>query len=94
MACYRSNFPEATITPKLHMLEEHVIPWMRQWRTGFGFMGEQGAESIHAAINNITPSYLNIPDRVARLRGVMLEHHRQVCPELVACQPAIKKRKM
>ena len=57
-------------------------------------LGEQGAESIHAAINNITPSYLNIPDRVARLRGVMLEHHRQVCPELVACQPAIKKRKM
>ena len=62
MAFYRANFTESTVTPKLHMLEEHVIPWLRQWRIGFGFMGEQGAESVHAAINHITPSYLNIPD--------------------------------
>ncbi len=93
MAYYRRSFPEATVTPKLHMLEEHVVPQLRQWKTGYGFLGEQGAESIHAAINRITPSYVNMPDKVERLRGVMREHHRQVCPDLVVCQPAIKRRK-
>ncbi|CAI8022352.1 hypothetical protein GBAR_LOCUS13139 [Geodia barretti] len=93
MAFYRANFTESTVTPKLHMLEEHVIPWLRQWRIGFGFMGEQGAESVHAAINHITPSYLNIPDRVQRLKGVLMEHHRQICPELTSCQPSVKRRK-
>ncbi len=93
MACYRRSFPDATVTPKLHMLEEHVVPQLRAWSTGFGFLGEQGAESIHAAINRITPSYTNMPDKVERLRGVMIEHHRQVCPDLVVCQPAIKRRK-
>ena len=94
MAFYRTHFPDSTVTPKFHMLEEHLIPWLRRWRTGFGFMGEQGAESIHAAINNIMPSYINIADRVQRLRGIMLEHHRQVCPELVSCQPEAKRRKL
>jgi hypothetical protein len=93
MSYYRENFPEATITPKLHMLEEHVIPWLQKWRIGFGFMGEQGVESVHSAINNITSAYLNIPDGVERLRGIMLEHHRQICPELTSCQPSVKKRK-
>ena len=47
MSCYGKNFPEATVLPKMHMLEEHVIPWLREWHVGFGLMGEQGAESIH-----------------------------------------------
>ena len=94
MAFYRLNFRESTVTPKMHMLEEHLIPWLRQWRIGLGFMGEQGAEGIHAAINSITPSYLNIADQVERLRGILLEHHRQICPHLTSCQPAIKRRKL
>ena len=93
MVFYRDNFKESTVTPKLHMLEEHVIPWLRQWRIGFGFMGEQGAEGIHAAINKITSAYLNISNRVERLRGILTEHHRQICPHLTSCQPAIKRRK-
>ena len=50
MAYYRSQFPTATVTPKLHMLEEHV-PWIKRWGMGFGLLGEQGAESIHAYFN-------------------------------------------
>ena len=88
MDFYRDSFKESAVTPKLHMLEEHVIPWLR---IGFGFMGEQGAEGIQAA--NITPAYLNINDRVERLRGVLAKHHRQICPHLTSCQPAIKERK-
>ena len=28
---YCEAFPSATVTPKLHMLEDHVVAWMHQW---------------------------------------------------------------
>ena len=71
MAMYRDTFPAATVTPKFHMLEDHVVPFLRLWRVGFGFHGEQGAESLHATFNKITRSYLAIPDRVQRLKCVL-----------------------
>ena len=90
---YRDTFPAATVTPKFHMLEDHVVPFLRLWRVGFGFHGEQGAESLHATFNKITRSYLAIPDRVQRLKCVLKEHHLQVSPTLVAKEPPVKKRK-
>ena len=35
----------------MHLLEDHTTPWARCARVGFGFglLGEQGAESIHAS---------------------------------------------
>ena len=47
----REKFPDMTITPKLHMLEEHVCPFLRQWHLGLGFYGEQGIEGIHSEFN-------------------------------------------
>lgn len=93
MKFYRENFPDATILPKMHILEQHVVPWIKKWGVGLGLMGEQGAESIHAAVNSITPAYVNIPDRVQRLKCILQEHHRQVCPFLANCKPIPKKRK-
>jgi len=94
MAFYRSHFQEATVLPKMHMLEDHFVPFLRKWHTGSGFLGEQGAESIHAAINRITPSFLNMADRVERLKGVMREHQRQICPLLIDREPKIKRKKL
>ena len=55
MAYYRRMFPEASITVKLHMLEEHLVPFLTQWNgVGFGLMAEQGAESIHHEFNGLT----------------------------------------
>ena len=48
MSSYREFFPNATILPKMHILEDHVVEWMKRWKIGAGLMGEQGAESIHA----------------------------------------------
>lgn len=92
MAFYRAKFPQASVLPKMHLLEMHVVPWLRRWGVGLGLMGEQGAESIHAAINSITPAFLNISDRVKRLQCILAEHHRQVCPTLTQCIPVVKKR--
>ncbi len=73
------------------MLERHVIEWLRKHRVGF--VGEQGAESIHAAINFLKPSYTNMKNAVQRVKCMLTEHHRQVCPALNQCRPVIKRRK-
>ena len=57
-----------TVLPKMHMLEEHVLPFMRKWRIGCGFLGEQGAESIHKYFNLLERTYSSIPDRLTRLK--------------------------
>ena len=57
---YLQTFPLATVLPKMNFLEYHVVPWLNKWRIGLGFMGEQGAKSIHAAVRpllGLTPAY-------------------------------------
>lgn len=94
MACYRESFPDASVLPKMHILEDHVVPWLKEHRVGLGLMGEQGAESIHASINGIKRAYSSIRDRIKNLLSVLEEHHRHVCPSLISQQPEIKKRKL
>ena len=90
---YRVTFPTATITPKLHMLEDHVVEFIQKWRVGLGMMGEQGAESIHARFNHLSRAYGNMPNNVQRLMATMREHYREVCPDNVARQPSPKRYK-
>ncbi len=96
MAFYRLEFASASVLPKMHMLEEHMVPWMRSWRIGCGFMGEQGAESLHARLNCTENAYNNMRDRVERLRVVLQNHHLQILPETESLRPPplkVKKRK-
>ena len=45
---YHQHFPSALITLKIHLMEDHMTPFLRRWvGVGFGLLGEQGAESIH-----------------------------------------------
>ena len=39
MADYRASFPQATVLPKMHILEDHVIPLFNRWHIGFAMMG-------------------------------------------------------
>ena len=75
MAYYQSQFSTATVTPKLHILEEHVVPWIKKWGMGFGLSGEQGAESIHAYFNKLRSTYNSIPERLSRLKQMMFAQH-------------------
>ena len=63
------------MTPKMHMLEDHVVPFLREWHVGFGFHREQGAESLHA---------------VLRINAKYRHHHLQVSPPLQAQEPVHK----
>ena len=40
-AFYCSTFPESTVMPKLHILVDHVVPFISKWRVGLGMMCEQ-----------------------------------------------------
>ena len=53
MAFYRKNFATHSVLPKMHFLEVHVVPYLKQWHMGFGFLGEQGVESIHHYFNDL-----------------------------------------
>ncbi|KXJ08182.1 hypothetical protein AC249_AIPGENE3655 [Exaiptasia diaphana] len=44
----------------MHILEDHVIGWVKKYNTGFGLLGEQGIESIHHQFNELHRTYANI----------------------------------
>lgn len=42
MQYWRSTWPQETVPPKMHILESHAVPFIKQWKVGLGFYGEQG----------------------------------------------------
>ncbi|XP_065668529.1 uncharacterized protein LOC136088555 [Hydra vulgaris] len=91
MKFYRLNWPEASVTPQLHMLEHHAIPFMQKWGAGFGFYGEQGGESIHMEFNKLKTIYQSIP--CPTLKSILKSHYRKTNPENMQLKPCVKKRK-
>ena len=74
------------------MMEDHVVDFISQWRVGIGMLGEQGAESIHTVFNQLGRTYANITNGVERLKSIVTEHQRQICPQNVACRVQPVKR--
>ncbi len=64
----------------MHILEEHVVPWIRRWRLTSGLMGEQGAESIHAHIMKLERVHQAIPNDLDRLKYVFKEQTLESAP--------------
>ena len=64
----------------MHMLEDHVTDWIRKWKVGLGFHGEQGAESTHARFNTLMRTYSSIRNPLDRLKAVVKEHNKSVMP--------------
>ena len=93
MAFYREAFPDATVLPKMHILEDHVIPWMRRWHMGAGLMGEQGAESIHAHLNRLETQYQGIANPLEKLKYIVMEHNVETTPGINCLRPAPRKYK-
>lgn len=92
MTYYRQNFT-STVLPKMHMMEDHLIPWMRKWKMGAGLMGEHGAESIHAHIRRLQETYSGIPNEVEKLKHIFNMYTLETTPSLTSLRPQIKKRK-
>ena len=67
MEYYRTKWPNGSIPPKLHMLEDHATDFVEKWKTGFGMYGEQGGESIHNEFNQFKTTYCQMQPASKRL---------------------------
>ena len=81
MSFLRDNWPEVRITPKLHILDDHVASFLRLWHAGCGFYGEQGGESLHAIFKKKKSSYKGITNDCERLEYLLNEYLASTNPK-------------
>eukprot|EP00731_Ephydatia_muelleri_P009823 Em0005g409a len=94
MAFFRDTFPTATVPIKMHLVEDHAIQWAAAYHVGYGLLGEQGAESIHAKFTRLSLAFVSIKDRVKQLQCIVKEHLLSIEPRMVAAiPPPTKKQK-
>ena len=92
MAFFQDTYPEATVSIKMHLLEDHTSQWANSNHVGFGLLGKQGAESIHAKYNQLGLIFAPTKDRVQNLKCILKEHLLSIEPQLVAAIPPPAKR--
>lgn len=92
MALFRFEFPNATITPKMHILEEHVVPWVKEYKAGLGFFAEVGVEASHSGLKIISPFYDTVPSKPRQLVLKLNAHLLYVHPEQRSKQPKVQRR--
>ena len=51
----RADYPTASVLPKMHLLESHMVDWLRKYHLGTGLMGEQGAEVSTPTLIGLKP---------------------------------------
>ena len=85
--------PTVSTTAKLHMLKDHVMPWVWRWKIGLGFHCEQGAESIHARFNSMQRTYANVRNGTERLKAIVKEPSMSVLPYVAENRSELEKRK-
>ena len=89
-----SSFPHASILPKMHLLEEHMVQWLKQYHLAPGLMGNKGQRaSIHAHINWLETTYCGIANAVERLKHVFNMYTMETAPSLQTLRPPVKTRK-
>lgn len=92
LAYFRGLFQKTRITIKQHLLEDHIVTWIRQWGFGMALHGEQGGESIHAQVNEMTANARGIVCPLKRTLSVLQDHLTLVSPTIPAKRPIIVKR--
>jgi hypothetical protein len=92
MSVYRAR-ANSSITVKMHILEDHVVDFIKRHKVGLGFLGEQGAESIHNRFNQLQRQYCCVPNSLKRFELMLKEHHRQTHPANISKVPVVKPRK-
>nr|XP_047127857.1 uncharacterized protein LOC124808704 [Hydra vulgaris] len=93
MQYFRATFPKASVTPKLHMLENHAVSFLKKCGAGFGSYGEKGGESVHMEFNKLKTIYQSIPSPTMQLKSILKCHHQKTNPKNMLLKPCINKRK-
>ena len=92
MSYWRNKWPEESVTPKMHMLENHACDFIKKWGVGFGFYGEQGGESVHALFNQYYKTYQSLRPKTKRLTSIMEHHYLNLYPKIKELKPVSRKR--
>ena len=90
----RVDWPQVKITPKMHMLEDHMFDFISKWKTGCGLYGEQGIESAHNGINKMKHRYSNIKNDLERLNYIMNQHLLSTNAQAQIIKPKRKPRNL
>ena len=69
-AVRQTELPHATVIPKMYILEDHMVPWLRRWHLGAGLMGEQGAESVYSHVREVGGKRFWYRNKVDRLNYI------------------------
>jgi len=71
-----------SITPKLHLLESHVMDFIQSWGRGLQYFGEQGGEKLHKEFNRYRNNCFAIKGAGNKLVSQMKQHLANISPEL------------
>ena len=93
MEYLRLNWPKMRISPKPHMVEDHIIPFLMRWRVDCGFYGEQDGESIHKTINTMKRNCSNIKTDIDHLKYIMNCHLASAHPTARVTRSCCEKAK-
>ena len=77
----RSTFPKETFPPKLHMLEDHVVPFIKKWKFPLGFFGEQGGESVHHEFKLFEQTNIAVKPASECLKKMLEQHYVVISPK-------------
>ena len=81
------------ITPKLHLLECHILDCMKHFNVGLGLLNEQGSESIHSAFNKLQRTYASMVSHLDRLKSCTEAHLQDTIPRNSQLRPVTSSRK-
>lgn len=68
----KEAFAKETITPKLHALAFHLIPFLRKFKT-WGRLSEQGMEHLHSKFNDLAAQFASVRNPEHRLALIVQE---------------------
>ena len=81
------------VTPKLHLLECHLVDCMAHFNVGLGLLNEQGSESIHSAFNKLERMHSSVVTTLSRLKSCTEAHLHDTLPKNAQLRPATATRK-
>lgn len=94
MAFFQREFGAATFPPNMHMLEEHLVPFLRKWKFPLGFFGKQGGESIHHKFVGLSTQFIHVKPDTSRLKKMLKEHYIKINPLNREIIPEKKRRNL
>ena len=83
-----------TVTPKMHILECHCLPFIQQTGFGLGFLGEQGGELLHSTLAKVEKRFSSMRKKGHQLKAAVEAHRVLNSSELISLVPPRKRTKL